>query len=104
MISSFLLASPPAGLFNLEGTFLGFLGQNLDQPESIVLEIEEEEIAIDLPKRISQLFQVPLRQQLKPGDRIHCIGRSQVNLQAGVVHLSAYQLFSLPLYRAYLLD
>lgn len=85
---------PPSGIFNLEGTFLGFLRQGFDQPESIVLEVEEEEIAIDLPANFSQTSQSSWRQSLQPGDRIHCIGRSQLNLQAGVVNLRAYQFFT----------
>lgn len=87
----------PPNMFNLEGTFLGFLDPTLGQPKSILMEIEEEEIAIDLPHRLPRQgsgFLWQQLQKLQPGDRVHCIGRSHINLQAGVVQLRAYQLLS----------
>lgn len=79
----------PSWMFNLEGTFLGFLGKDPDKPKSLALEVEQEEMAIQLPQEL----RAPLKQHLKPGDRIRCIGRSQIDFASGVIQLKAYQLF-----------
>ncbi|WP_299485634.1 (2Fe-2S) ferredoxin domain-containing protein [Acaryochloris sp. IP29b_bin.137] len=86
------MSTTPPWIFNLEGTFLGFFGNDPDQPKSLLLEVEEEEIPIKLPKPL----RASLRQRLKLGDRICCIGRSQIHGEAGVIKLQAYTLFSLP--------
>lgn len=84
-------ASPlPSRMFNLEGTFLGFLGDNPRKPRSIILEVDQEPMAIRLPK---ELRSRP-HECLKPGDRIHCVGRSEVDFKARVIKLQAYQIFS----------
>jgi hypothetical protein len=82
----------PPWMFNLEGTFLGFLGNNFNKPKAIVLEVEQEKMAIKLPKDLRG----PLGQFLRPGDRLRCIGRSQIDFKTGVIKLKAYQLFSSP--------
>ncbi|MGP1371794.1 MAG: (2Fe-2S) ferredoxin domain-containing protein [Almyronema sp.] len=82
----------PPWMFNLEGTLLGFLGPHPDQPKSIVLEVEQEQMAIKLPKAL----RANLRQQLQLGDRVRCIGRSHIDFDSGVIKLDAYQLFTLP--------
>lgn len=80
----------PPLMFKLEGPILGFLGGEPHQPKSIVLEVEEEQMAIRLPLE----RQNPFQKTLKPGDRVCCIGRSQVDFQAGVIELQAYHLYS----------
>jgi len=81
----------PSWLFNLEGTLLEFLDSSLDETRSILLEVEQEAMAIRLPKPLW----VSLRRRVKPGDRVCCIGRSQLDSQNGVIYLNADQLFSL---------
>lgn len=80
----------PSWLFNLEGTLLGFLDSSLDQTQSILLEVEQEAMAIRLPKSLW----LSLRRRMKPGDRVCCIGRSEWDSQNGMIYLSAYQLFT----------
>lgn len=81
----------PSWLFNLEGTLLAFIDSSLDQTQSILLEVEQEAMTVRLPKPLW----LSLQQRIKPGDRVCCIGRSQLDTQAGVIDLSAYQLFCL---------
>ncbi|MEO0488724.1 MAG: (2Fe-2S) ferredoxin domain-containing protein [Cyanobacteria bacterium J06659_2] len=81
----------PSRMFNLEGTFLGFPGHALDKPKFIVLEVEQEQVVIKMPKELRAY----VRRHLRPGDRIQCIGRSQVDFSTGVIKLKAYQIFSL---------
>lgn len=84
----------PSWLFNLEGTFLGFFGHPLDRPMSIVLEVEQEQIVL----KLSQALSASMRQSHpQPGDRIRCVGQSQIDSLAGVIKLNAHQLFPLPL-------
>jgi len=82
----------PPWLFNLEGTFLGFCGKDPDKPKSLLLEVEQEQIPIKLPKAL----RASLKQHLQLGDRVNCIGRSQIDWTTGVIRLEAYRLFSLP--------
>ena len=78
-------------IFDLEGTFLGFLGETPGKVNGITLEVEEEPIPIALPKRLRHILQ-PQRQ---PGDRVRCIGRSRLDLQTKTVEFEAYQVFFL---------
>jgi (2Fe-2S) ferredoxin len=82
----------PARTFNLEGTFLGFLGGDSRKPKSVVLNVEHEQMAIKLPKELRAYA----RSSLKVGDRLCCIGKSQVDFKAGIIKLEAYQVFFLP--------
>lgn len=82
----------PPHMFILEGTFRGCIGQKPHKATSIVLEVEQEQLAIKLPKELQATLP---EYQLRPGHQIRCIGRSQVDLKAGVVKLKAYQLFRL---------
>ncbi|MEO1068082.1 MAG: (2Fe-2S) ferredoxin domain-containing protein [Cyanobacteria bacterium J06638_6] len=82
----------PPRLFNLEGTFLGFIGGDPRKPKSIVLGVEDEEIAIKLPKELRP----SITRSVKVGDRLRCIGSTQVDFKAGVIKLKAYQVFFLP--------
>lgn len=82
----------PACIFNLEGTFLGFSGEDPRKPKSIVLEVDQEQMAIKLPKEIRAYASTAF----KVGDRLRCVGKSQVDFKAGVIKLKAYQVFALP--------
>lgn len=82
----------PARMFNLEGTFLGFIGSDPKKPKSIILEAEQEQMAIKLPKELRAYA----RSSLKVGDRLRCIGSSQVDFKARFIKLQAYQVFFLP--------
>lgn len=84
--------STPPWVFNLEGTVLRFCGKDPDRPKSFLLEVEQEQIPIQLPK----FLRPSLRQQVHIGDRVNCIGRSQIDWTTGVIKLKAYRLFSLP--------
>ncbi len=82
----------PPRMFSLEGTFLGFLGGDSKKPKSLVLDIDQEHIAIKLPKELRSSI---LRSAVV-GDRLRCIGCSQVDYKAGVIKLKAYQVVFLP--------
>ncbi|MDY6937803.1 MAG: hypothetical protein SWY16_09055 [Cyanobacteriota bacterium] len=81
----------PPWTFNLEGTLLGFLGNEPDRPMSLILEVDREQIPIALPQRMRST----VRSTLRMGDRIRCIGRSQLDFIGGVVHLNAYEISSM---------
>ncbi|MDB9525444.1 (2Fe-2S) ferredoxin domain-containing protein [Oscillatoria sp. CS-180] len=85
------ITSMPQRMFKLEGTFQGFLGDNFKKPKFIILEVEQEQVVIKLPKELRPYA----RSTLNVGDRLYCVGRSQVDLQAGVVKLRAHQVFFL---------
>lgn len=80
----------PPWMFSLQGTFLGFLEPAAEQSRTLLIETDQEQMPIQLPWRLA-----PILDQLRPGDPIHCIGRSQLDLDAGVISLTAYQLISL---------
>ncbi|PPT09674.1 NADH:ubiquinone oxidoreductase NADH-binding (51 kD) subunit [Geitlerinema sp. FC II] len=82
----------PPWMFDLQGTVLGFLGKKPSKPKFVVLEVEEEQLSIKLPKQL----RTALRLHLQVGHRIRCIGRSQIDAKAGVIKLEAYHLFTLP--------
>ncbi len=52
--------------------------------------IRPETIAIKLPKKLRETAQ----QRLQPGDRIYCIGRSQIDPQTQTIKLNASHLFA----------
>jgi len=81
----------PSRLFNLEGILIGFLGNNAKKPKSLILEVEQEQLAIQLPKELRSHVQ----SYLHPGDRISCVGSTRVDLKAGVIKLKATQVFCL---------
>ncbi|MBE7382420.1 MAG: hypothetical protein F6J95_013545 [Leptolyngbya sp. SIO1E4] len=83
--------SMPPWMFVLDGTFLGFLGNELAQTTHLTLDVEQEHIPIELPSN----FQQALPHWLQPGVQIRCIGHSQLDTQAKVLKLNAYQVFSL---------
>lgn len=78
--------------FNLEGTLVSFLGSDPRKPKLIAIEVEQEQLAIQLPKELRPY----VRSYLRPGDRVRCIGCTQVDFKAGVIKLKAYQVFALP--------
>jgi (2Fe-2S) ferredoxin len=82
----------PPRMFSLEGTFLGFLGGDTKKPKSFVLDIDQEHVAIKLPKELRS----SISRSAAVGDRLRCIGCSQVDFKAGVIKLKAYQIFLLP--------
>ncbi|NER79045.1 MAG: hypothetical protein F6K42_05585 [Leptolyngbya sp. SIO1D8] len=82
----------PPWMFVLDGTFLGFLGNELTPATHLTLDVEQEHIPIKLPSN----FQHTRPQWLQPGVQIRCIGRSQLDTQAKMLKLNAYQVFSLP--------
>ncbi|MEM9567213.1 MAG: (2Fe-2S) ferredoxin domain-containing protein [Cyanobacteria bacterium P01_E01_bin.34] len=82
----------PPWMFDLEGTFLGFLGKHPSKPKSAVLEVDGEQMTVKLPKELRHSVQ---RQRFVPGDRVRCIGRSQIDFDARVIKLKAF--YFLPL-------
>jgi hypothetical protein len=81
----------PPRMFSLEGIFLGFLG-DAKRPKSLVMDVDQEQIAITLPKEL----RMAIPSSVVVGDRLRCIGCSQVDYEARVIKLRAYQVFSLP--------
>ncbi len=82
----------PPRMFILEGIFLGCLGKKTYKPKAIILEVEQEQLVIKLPKELRASLH---EYQLQPGAQIRCIGRSQVDFKAGAIKLKAYQIFPL---------
>jgi (2Fe-2S) ferredoxin len=82
----------PPRMFSLEGTFLGFLGGDAKKPKSLVLDVDQEHIAIKLPKELRS----SIPHSAIVGDRLRCIGCSEVDYKAGIIKLRAYQVFFLP--------
>jgi (2Fe-2S) ferredoxin len=82
----------PPRMFSLEGTFLGFLGGDSKKPKSLVLNVDQEHVAIKLPKELRS----SISRSAVVGNRLRCIGCSQVDFKAGVIKLKAYQIFLLP--------
>lgn len=81
--------SMPPRLFNLEGVFQGFIGGTPKKPKSILLDVEQEQLAIQLPKELRAYAGT----SIKVGDRLQCFGSSQIDFKAGVIKLQAYQVF-----------
>lgn len=81
--------SLPPWMFNLEGTFLGFVEDEPADAKTIYLEVDGEVLTIKLRKALRQT----LRSRLRPGDVLRCLGRSQ--LDGNTIRLKAYQVFSL---------
>lgn len=82
----------PPRMFSLEGTFLGVLGGDSKKPKSLVLDVDQEHVAIKLPKELRS----SISRSAVVGDRLRCIGCSQIDFKAGVIKLKAYQIFLLP--------
>lgn len=85
-------------IFNLDGHFLGISVDASSRDQYIVLEVDDEPLSIKYPKQLCDRLQ----DQVKPGDRIQCIGRSQLDFLSKVVKLEAYQVWSVtaPVYQA----
>lgn len=81
----------PSRHFNLEGTLIGFLGGKASKPKSLILEVEQEELAIQLPKELRSHVQ----HYLRLGDRVACVGATEVDYKAGIIKLKAAQVFCL---------
>ena len=81
----------PPWMFNLEGTILGFSGKKPHKPKAIILEVEQEQLSIKLPKQLRQA----LYGRIGVGDRICCVGRSQIQGKTGAIILEASLVFSL---------
>ena len=79
----------PPHMFVLEGIFLGYLDA---KKKKVIIEVEQEQCIIKLPKEVRAALQ---SYQLQPGERIRCIGRSQVDFKTGAIKLKAYQVLRL---------
>ncbi|HIK39874.1 (2Fe-2S) ferredoxin domain-containing protein [Thermoleptolyngbya sp. M55_K2018_002] len=85
--------SPFSGLpwlFNLDGTFLGFVGADSTTAKAIYLDVEGEVLTIKLPKK----GRTTLRSHLKPGDYLRCLGRTK--LDGSTIKLKAYHILTFP--------
>jgi (2Fe-2S) ferredoxin len=82
-------------VFNVEGTFLGLLGEPPEHVTAIVLDVDQEKMAIALPDHLCNAVKHSVRRRtLRLGDRVRCIGRSRLDFPAGVIQLKAYCLFT----------
>jgi hypothetical protein len=79
----------PPWMFNLDGIFLGFVGDNPARAKAIYLEVEGEWLTIKLPKD----WRAVLRSRLQPGDYLRCIGRTEFD--GSTIKLKAHQVFVL---------
>jgi NADH:ubiquinone oxidoreductase subunit E len=83
--------TPAPWMFNLDGTFMGFLGSDPTKAKTIGLEVDGEVLTIKLRKELRPV----LRSHLQPGDHLRCIGRSHLDTETGTIKLKAYQVFTL---------
>ncbi|NJL46933.1 MAG: (2Fe-2S) ferredoxin domain-containing protein [Leptolyngbyaceae cyanobacterium SM2_5_2] len=81
--------SLPPWLFNLDGIFLGFVGEEPSKAKSIHLQVEEDVLTIKIRKELRER----LRSRLQPGDYLRCIGRSEID--GDTIKLKALQVFTL---------
>ncbi|MEL6552043.1 MAG: (2Fe-2S) ferredoxin domain-containing protein [Cyanobacteria bacterium J06621_11] len=82
-------------IFNIEGIFLGLLGEPPENVTAIALEVDQERMDIDLPENLSDAVKHAIRRHtLQVGDRVRCIGRSRLNFSASIIELKAYCLFT----------
>lgn len=79
----------PPWMFNLDGTFLGFVGDDPARAKAIYLEVEGEWLTIKLPKEVRTV----LKARLQPGDYLRCIGRTEFD--GHTIKLKAHQVFVL---------
>ncbi len=79
----------PPWMFTLDGTFLGFIGDDLAKAKSIHLEVDGEVFTVKVRKELREI----LRSRLQPGDHLRCIGRSE--LDGDTIKLKAHQVFTL---------
>ena len=79
----------PPWMFNLDGTFLGFVGDDPAKAKAIYLDVEGEWLTIKLPKEVRTV----LRSRLQPGDYLRCIGRTEFD--GSTIKLKAHQVFVL---------
>lgn len=78
-------------IFNLDGSFLGIVEDDVSRDKYILLEVDEEQLPIKYPTQLCDR----LNRQLQPGDRIQCVGRSQLDFLSKAIKLEAYQVWSL---------
>lgn len=81
--------SLPPWMFNLDGTFLGFVEDDPAKAKTIRLEVDGEVLTIKLRKEVRRV----LRSHLQPGDYLRCMGRSE--LDGNSIKLKAHQVFTL---------
>ncbi|MGF1517739.1 MAG: (2Fe-2S) ferredoxin domain-containing protein [Nodosilinea sp.] len=79
----------PPWMFNLDGTFLGFVEADPAKAKTIRLDVDGEVLTIKLRKDVRRV----LRSRLQPGDYLRCIGRS--DLDGDTIKLKAHQVFTL---------
>lgn len=74
--------------FNLEGQFLGFVGEAIGKRKYLRVTISTGELQIKVPKE----FRTPLAAVLLPGDWIQIRGKKKLNQQTGELKLKAEQV------------
>ena len=79
----------PPWMFNLDGTFLGFVGDDPTKAKAIRLDVDGEWLIIKLRKEVRAV----LRSRLQPGDYLRCIGRTEFD--GATIKLKAHQVFTL---------
>ncbi|MFH7243456.1 MAG: hypothetical protein ACHWZW_11455 [Spirulina sp.] len=79
----------PPWMFSLDGTFLGFGDGGSQWPKHLHLDVDGEVLAIQIRRELRPL----LNAQLQPGDRLRCIGRSQIHSKTGMIALKANHVF-----------
>lgn len=73
---------------NLEGNFLGFMGDNPRKFKYLRLEISSGDVLVKLPKELRSSLGLSLRL----GEQIQVYGVSKLNTRTGEVKLKAYQV------------
>ncbi|UKO97358.1 (2Fe-2S) ferredoxin domain-containing protein [Nostoc sp. UHCC 0870] len=74
--------------FNLEGDFLGFIGNKPKKVKYLSLAISSGDVLIKLPKKL----RTALSSSLEIGERINIYGVGKLNRYKGTIKLKAYQV------------
>ncbi|NJM71864.1 MAG: (2Fe-2S) ferredoxin domain-containing protein [Scytonema sp. RU_4_4] len=74
--------------FNIEGQFLGFVGETPGQFKYLQLALESENIQIKIPKELRHFLNL----SLVPGEQIRVFGISQLNTHTGEIKLKAFRI------------
>jgi (2Fe-2S) ferredoxin len=74
--------------FNLEGQFLGFIGDTPGKFKYLRLALEPEEVQIKIPKEVRPFLSL----SLVPGEQIRVFGISKIDTHTGEIKLKAFRI------------
>ncbi|WP_017314888.1 (2Fe-2S) ferredoxin domain-containing protein [Mastigocladopsis repens] len=77
--------------FNLEGQFLGFVGDTPGKFKYFGLALESEDVQVKIPKELRQLLSL----SLVPGEQIRVSGIRKLDTHTGEIKLKAFKIIPL---------